>query len=150
MKSFKSQCSTQKKLAHCHNFPVTFLGKNVSITSLECIHACCPPTESRDTPTVFFYERHITNMQNVEDQFKWVFDYEYVTPDVQLPPDVQYQYVRSYKARVYEDDKNGLNKYIQQLPYVKWSKYECYYEKGMYQLVKVAVFHIFQNTGPIG
>ena len=32
-------------------------GKNVSITSLECMHACFPPTQMNRKPTVFFYKR---------------------------------------------------------------------------------------------
>ena len=104
-------------------------GKDVSITSLECIHACSPPNRVRTTPTILFYERQLDTTE-VEPEMKWVFDFEYVAPESKLDAHSQYQYVQNSSAAMYQHDKVSLDSYLMSLPHVKWSKYEAHYEKG--------------------
>ena len=57
--------------------------------------------------------REIANPDEIEPEMLWVFDYEYIKPDVEVPDAVKFQYVRSDDAQVYLSDKQRLDKYIQ-------------------------------------
>ena len=70
----------------------------VSITSLECMHATLPPDSYSPRPTLFFYRRNITNPENIEENLRWVFDFEYMLPTVKLDPSVQFQYAKTEKG----------------------------------------------------
>ena len=58
--------------------------KNVSITSMECIHAVQGVPRVAPSPTTFFYRRKIENQEKIEDGLKWIFDFEYVPMDAEL------------------------------------------------------------------
>ena len=50
--------------------------KNVSITSMECMHALnsLASSELLPSPTTFFYKRTIMDEQAIPEQFMWMFD----------------------------------------------------------------------------
>ena len=46
-------------------------GKELSITSLECIHATNKlPNVKRSSPNIFFYKRNIVNSEDIEEDMR--------------------------------------------------------------------------------
>ena len=86
------------------------------------------------SPTVFFYKRSITNAEEIENEMRWVYDFEYVPEDAKLDPDTENQYTKTSKAQVYQNDKDELDQYLRALTHVKYSDYKCFYEKGGAQI----------------
>ncbi|XP_063691864.1 uncharacterized protein LOC134824088 isoform X1 [Bolinopsis microptera] len=106
----------------------------VSITSLECIHAVQNPSKMLSSPTVFFYQRNIDEgpleEQYIEKNMRWVFDFEYKEADEEIPEDSKYQYSKTEEAGKFANDLKNLNKYLQDIPHVKWNEFEVSYEHG--------------------
>jgi len=106
-------------------------GKNVSITSLECVHAVQSMKIRTEAPTVFFYKREIIppseGLPKYPEQYRWIFDFEYVKKIVEDPV-LKYQYNVHPKAEDYEKDHGDLDKYIQTQPHVKWFNYQAIFK----------------------
>ena len=62
---------------------------------------------------------------------RWVFDFEYVPLDASLREPVKYQYTKTDKAHTYRSDRDGLDEFLKAQDHVKYSTYQCRYEKGM-------------------
>lgn len=105
-------------------------GTQVSITSLECIHAVLSPKAKRPFPVVFYYKRNITNSDNIEEDLRWVFDFEYVPENTVLDSAVQYQYIKNGRADEFKRDRDNIDEYAKSLDYVKFYTYNCRYNKG--------------------
>ena len=106
------------------------IGKHVSITSLECLHASVAPCKRTVQPTVFFYQRNILNPEDVESNLRWVFEFEYVPEDRELEDEVRFQYSKTKWAESYEEDRENLDAFLQGSEYIKYRKYDCRYEVG--------------------
>lgn len=104
--------------------------KQVSITSLECVHGALPVENKRPAPTMFFFKRHIDNPEDIEEDKRWIFEYEYVDENVPLKKNVVNQYTRTTEAEVYKEDRDSLDKYLRSSEYTEYVDYHCLYEEG--------------------
>ena len=103
--------------------------KNVSITSLECIHALDSLAGSArfPSPTTFFYKRSIVDEDAIPEKLKWIYDYEFTAQD--MDEEVKLQYETTEKCQERLEDKRDLDKHIQTAEHVGWCEYEAKYDK---------------------
>uniref|UniRef100_A0A7M5XDG4 Uncharacterized protein n=1 Tax=Clytia hemisphaerica TaxID=252671 RepID=A0A7M5XDG4_9CNID len=105
-------------------------GKKVSITSLEAIQASQSGKIKSESPTVFFYKRNMLDIPNMPkgtkfpEEFRWIFEFEYVEKEME-DLQLKFQYNVNENASAYEQDRDALNKFIQNHPQIKWFEYNA-------------------------
>eukprot|EP00163_Fabomonas_tropica_P033654 TRINITY_DN8947_c1_g2_i1.p1 TRINITY_DN8947_c1_g2~~TRINITY_DN8947_c1_g2_i1.p1 ORF type:complete len:452 (+),score=94.95 TRINITY_DN8947_c1_g2_i1:514-1869(+) len=109
--------------------------EQVSITSLEVYHATVGARFSADSykgPHSFIYYRDPSFKAEVPEDFRWLFDFEFLDEDAMVREEVQYQYTKTSKYQGYFDDLEDLNKILKASPDV--AKFRTYHptfgEKG--------------------
>ena len=107
-------------------------GKQLSITSLECIHASLTLKNMLPAKTIFFYKRSIQNRIDMEPMLQWIFDFEYVDENKKVIPELakQYENKSGNVLEAYIQDKDGLDNWLKSLPHVEYKGYQCVYVKG--------------------
>eukprot|EP00050_Salpingoeca_kvevrii_P011196 m.13501 g.13501 ORF g.13501 m.13501 type:complete len:1959 (+) comp3308_c0_seq1:33-5909(+) len=89
----------------------------LSITSMEVWHALLgakAPTVQQ--PHAFFAFRETDFMEQVDDDWKWVFDFEYVSPDKELPESLELQYSKTDLVDTYRKDMETITRQIKEDP----------------------------------
>eukprot|EP00111_Clytia_hemisphaerica_P007171 TCONS_00020849-protein len=110
-------------------------GKNVSITSLEVMQASQSGKIKNESPTVFFYKRNMLDLPDkpkgtkFPEEFRWIFEFEYVEKEME-DLQLKFQYNVNENASAYEQDRDALNKFIQDHPEIKWSEYNAQYQNA--------------------
>ena len=57
---------------------------------------------------------------NAESNLKWIFDFEYVPCEADLPEDVKFQYSKTGKSEDFKRDQENLDDYLQSLNHAHW------------------------------
>ena len=57
---------------------------------------------------------------NAESNLKWIFDFEYVPCEADLPEDVKFQYSKTGKSEDFKRDQENLDEYLQSLNHAHW------------------------------
>ena len=74
--------------------------------------------------------RRLKNPDNIEPEYKWIFDFDHVMADVDLPEELRHQYRKSPKADEHLNDKHDIEKCLQNLNHEEYREYTCTYRKG--------------------
>jgi DNA replication protein DnaC len=101
----------------------------VSITSLECIHAARLSSSRTPRPTVFFYERQIVEdaKHKIPDDRRWIFDFEFVNKEIKNP-DRKHQYTLDKEgATAKKDDRDKLNEFLKSQDHIIYRDYTSRY-----------------------
>eukprot|EP00045_Choanoeca_perplexa_P017800 m.267119 g.267119 ORF g.267119 m.267119 type:complete len:1900 (+) comp17636_c0_seq2:61-5760(+) len=87
--------------------------KGISITSMEVWHAVLGPELAKiEQPHAFFAFRDTGFTENVADDWKWIFDFEYRPEDANLPEAVEMQYTKTPEYTQYKDDFDTITTQI--------------------------------------
>jgi len=74
----------------------------------------------------FAYFRDQSFISQVEDNMKWIFEFEYKLPNESIPSNLKFQYTSTPNAAQYKSDLDELNELIRSSPQiVKVSDYIC-------------------------